>query len=142
MRREDAAHAVPAVRYGSLAAFYRADPRRLASRELDIGLWWRDGRDGPLHRAAWVTDTGELYLVRLGPEGAGGGRVEMLASVADRERLQGALEGWRERCGEPCSLAWLRERARRLAPRPAPPLCAVTPLRRGRPASLGSPTAA
>jgi hypothetical protein len=87
------------------------------SRERDVGLWWRDEPEGPLHRAAWVGDTGELYLVRLGPAEQGGGQVEVLASVADGERLERVLEGWRERCGEPRSLSWLRERAARLGSR-------------------------
>jgi hypothetical protein len=94
-----------------------ADPRRIESRELDVGLWWREGADGPLHRAAWVNDTGELYLVRLGPLDEGGGAVEVLANVPERRRMERALEGWRERCGEPRSLTWLRERAAPLRPR-------------------------
>jgi hypothetical protein len=70
---------------------------------------WED----PLHRAAWINDTGELYLVRLGPEAEGGGRVEVLATVAERERVEDLLQGWRERCGELRSLSWLRRRAAR-----------------------------
>jgi hypothetical protein len=104
-------------RYATLTAFYRADPRRVQSRERDIGLWWREDARGPLHRAAWVSDTGELYLVRLGPTEQGGGQVEVLATVVEQERLERVLEGWRERCGEPRSLAWLRERAARLGGR-------------------------
>ncbi len=103
--------AQPREQYRSLASFYRADERRIHSRELDVGLWWREDGDGPLHRAAWVSDTGELYLVRLGPAAEGGGSVEILGTVEDRERLETALDGWRERCGEPGSLSWLRERA-------------------------------
>jgi hypothetical protein len=76
-----------------------------------VGLWWRQDADGPLHRAAWVHDTGELYLVRLGPAAEGGGSVELLGKVEDRERMETALDGWRECCGEPGSLSWLRERA-------------------------------
>lgn len=98
-------------RYRSLASFYTADERRIHSRERDVGLWWREQAEGPLHRAAWVSDTGELYLVRLGPVADGGGRVEVLATVEDGERLERVLDGWRERCGEPRSLSWLRERA-------------------------------
>ena len=98
-------------RYDSLACFYNADERRMRSRELDVGLWWREEEDGPLHRAAWVSDTGELYLVRLGPADDGGGLVEVLARLENRALLDGVLYGWRERCGEPRSLAWLRERA-------------------------------
>jgi hypothetical protein len=101
------------TRYRSLTNFYTADPRRVHSRERDVGLWWREDVDGPLHRAAWVDDTGELYLVRLGPPEQGGGEVEVLANVEDGERLDRVLEGWRERCGEPRSLTWLRERLRR-----------------------------
>jgi hypothetical protein len=105
-----------ATRYRSLSNFYNADPRRIRSREQDVGLWWREDADGPLHRAAWVSDTGELYLARLGPAEQGGGEVEVLA-VAEREQLESALEGWREQCGAPRSLSWLRERAARLGER-------------------------
>ena len=77
------------MRYDSLSAFYRADPARVHSRERDVGLWWREDAQDPLHRAAWVSDTGELYLVRLGPVEQGGGTVEMLATVADGERSSG-----------------------------------------------------
>ncbi|HEX8714306.1 MAG TPA: hypothetical protein VF706_01960 [Solirubrobacteraceae bacterium] len=83
----------------------------MRSRERDVGLWWREDVGGALHRAAWVLDTGELYLVRLGPAAEGGGEVELLATVRDRDRLERALRGWRERCGERRSLAWLRARA-------------------------------
>jgi hypothetical protein len=101
--------------YGSLAAFYSADARRIGSREHDVGLWWREAAEGPLHRAAWVRDTGELYLVHLGPRSAGGGAVEVLAVLDDRNSLDRALAGWRERCGEPGSLGWLRQRSAALA---------------------------
>jgi hypothetical protein len=105
------------TRYSSLTSFYTADPRRVASRECDVGLWWREAPDGPLHRAAWVSDTGELYLVRLGPPEQGGGQVEVLATISEHERLEHVLEGWRERCGKPRSLTWLRERVARLGGR-------------------------
>jgi hypothetical protein len=101
-------------RYPTLVAFYSADPARLDSRERDVGLWWRSGKDGPMHRAAWVEDTGELYLVRLGPASEGGGAVEVIARTADPRRLERALSGWQERCGMPGSLQWLRVRAARL----------------------------
>jgi hypothetical protein len=118
MRRPDVPERItPRQRYASLRGFYAADERRARSRELDVGLWWRERPDGPLHRAAWVSDTGELYLVRLGPAADGGGRVELLATVADGDRLEHALEGWRERCGEPYSLTWLRQHASELSSR-------------------------
>jgi len=117
MRQTEQRRRAPAARYDSLQSFYTADQRRVHSRERDIGLWWRESADGPLHRAAWVRDTGELYLVRLGPSEQGGGRVEVLATILEHEQLEQALAGWRKRCGEPQSLAWLRERARSLGGR-------------------------
>jgi hypothetical protein len=111
MRRTQNTRRRAIARYDSLHDFYEADERRVHSRERDVGLWWRETADGPLHRAAWVSDTGELYLVRLGRPEDGGGRVELLAIVTEQERLERALAGWRKRCGEPQSLAWLRERA-------------------------------
>jgi hypothetical protein len=105
--------------YSSLPGFYAADTRRVRSRERDVGLWWRDDVGGPLHRAAWIAETGELYLVRLGPPDEGGGQVEVLAIVRDRDSLERALAGWRERCGERRSLGWLRARAASLDARGA-----------------------
>jgi hypothetical protein len=106
-----------AATYPSLVAFYNADPMRLTSREQDVGLWWREGADGPLHRAAWVAETGEVYLVRLGPAAEGGGAVEVLAKIEDPERLERVLSGWRQQCGGPRSLQWLRRRTVRESPR-------------------------
>jgi hypothetical protein len=118
-------NAAAAQRYPSLVDFYNADPARLSSREQDVGLWWRERADGPLHRAAWIADTGELYLARLGPPEEGGGGVEVLARVGDAERLERMLGGWRERCGKPGSLQWLRRRSAlavlRVRPRPRRP---------------------
>lgn len=118
--------AQPHARYDSLKSFYAADPRRMRSRERDVGLWWRDDVGGALHRAAWIVETGELYLARLGPSAAGGGEVEVLATIADRERMERVLRGWRERCGERRSLGWLRARAA-LAYRSRPRARATSP---------------
>ncbi|MFI4989774.1 MAG: hypothetical protein ACHQHO_02500 [Solirubrobacterales bacterium] len=117
MRHANRTRRAPTASYDSLQSFYTADQRRVHSRECDVGLWWRESADGPLHRAAWVRDTGELYLVRLGPSEQGGGRVEVLATILEHEQLEQALAGWRKRCGEPQSLAWLREQARDLGGR-------------------------
>lgn len=106
--------AQPNARYDSLKSFYAADPRRVRSRERDVGLWWREDVGGPLHRAAWIVETGELYLARLGPADHGGGEVEVLATIAEREWMERALRGWRERCGERRSLGWLRARTARV----------------------------
>jgi hypothetical protein len=98
------------VTYLSLGAFYAADPLRRASRERDLGLWWRAAGRGPTYRAAWVRDTGEIYLVQHGLTGPGSGHVEVLAVIGDGERLEAVLDGWRDRVGEPGSLTWLRSR--------------------------------
>jgi len=102
--------------YLSLSAFYAADPRRRASRERDVGLWWRSAR-GPTYRAAWVRDTGELYLFQHALTGAGSGSVHLVSGRFDATDLDVLLEGWRDMCGREASLEWLldavtqRERA-------------------------------
>ncbi|HMD52386.1 MAG TPA: hypothetical protein VKG62_06695 [Solirubrobacteraceae bacterium] len=101
--------------YRSLSNFYLADPRRIASRERDLGLWWRTGVHGPMYRAAWVSDTGELYAVRLGPAADGTGEVEVLGRARDRHELERTLAGWRAACPQPDSMTWLRHRAAGLA---------------------------
>jgi hypothetical protein len=147
MSQADTIEAPSRERYDSLARFYNADERRVRSRELDVGLWWREELDGPLHRAAWVSDTGELYLVRLGPACEGGGVVEVLAQLDDRALLERMLAGWRERCGEPRSLEWLRARAAlrlRVSPgsaraRPRESAPRARPSRRTDASAVGSP---
>jgi hypothetical protein len=92
-----------------LRRFYREDARRARSREIDVGLRWRD-RDGSTYRAAWVEETGELYAVRHGdPDSAG--RATVLAEVS-AETLEREVGGWRELCesDEPGTYEELRER--------------------------------
>jgi hypothetical protein len=101
--------------YPSLTEFVRARRRRLYSRERDVGLRWRDG--SALYRAAWVEETGELYVVQLGPTEEGGGHVELLAAGVSGEELERGLAGWPEALDAKRSLGWLRCRARRLAAR-------------------------
>jgi hypothetical protein len=114
MTRPGASRPDKGDRYRSLSNFYLADARRIASRERDLGLWWRAGLHGPVHRAAWVRDTGELYIVRLGPAEDGTGEVEVLGRARDRNELEQALEGWRDVCPQPDSMTWLRHRAESL----------------------------
>ena len=96
--------------YLSLGAFYGADRRRDASRERDYGLWWRgDGPHDPTYRAAWIEETGELYVMQH--EGTlGGGRVDVLARFRDRLDLDRRLSGWQDVCGDRGSFRWLVER--------------------------------
>jgi hypothetical protein len=104
-----------AIRYQSLGNFYSADSRRRVSPELDVGLWWRAGAHGPVYRAAWVRETGELYVTRLGPPRGGKCQVVVLGRAERRNDLERVLEGWRDACPQPDSMTWLRHRAARLA---------------------------
>jgi hypothetical protein len=103
-------------RYRSLSNFYLADPERIGSREQDVGLWWRIGAHGPVYRAAWLEETGELYAARLGPVQDGEGEVQVLGRAGDRDELEQTLEGWQGVCHQPDSMTWLRHRAARFAP--------------------------
>ncbi len=98
--------------YLSLGAFYGADARRAHSAEVELGSWWRtETQQGPSYRAAWVRDTGEVYLMAL--EGRpGGGLVEVVAARASIEELLAELEGWELVCGDEGSVVWLLERLR------------------------------
>jgi hypothetical protein len=102
--------------YLSLSAFY-ADQRRRDSRERDIGLWWRSSR-GPTYRAAWIQDTGELYLFQHALTGPGSGSVHLVSGRFEAAELDRVLDGWRDHVGRDGSLEWLleavtrRERAR------------------------------
>jgi hypothetical protein len=95
--------------FPSLDAFYSADSRRRHSRERDIGLWWR-GCDGSSFRAAWVQETGEVYLFKHGHPMEGGGTVDVLARRFGLGDLQAAIRGYGSVCGSRGSLKWLFER--------------------------------
>src|SRR3954470_1264730 len=96
--------------YLSLGSFYASDRRRDISHERDYGLWWRgDGFRAPTFRAAWVAQTGELYVMQH--EGTpGGGRVDVVATAATLEEVEARLDGWRDVVGEWGSLRWLLDR--------------------------------
>ena len=93
--------------YLSLGAFYAADKRRDISREHDVGLWWLgDDWHAPRFRAAWVAQTGELYVMQH--EGTpGGGRVDVVATATSLDEIERRLDGWRDVVGEWGSLRWL-----------------------------------
>jgi hypothetical protein len=100
---------VTAQSYPSLDAFYAADRRRLRSRERDVGLMWC-GDDGDTYRAAWVQETGEVYLCRHGRPVDGGGTVEVLTRRFGLGELHAVLAGYPRVCGEPGSLDWFLTR--------------------------------
>jgi hypothetical protein len=96
--------------------FYDADERRRRSAELELGRDWHDQYQ-VRYELNWVEDTGELYVMRepyayesLDPFGgihvAGthgvdeaeveGMTVSVVGTVADRQTLEQALEGWEE----------------------------------------------
>jgi hypothetical protein len=95
--------------YPSLDAFYDADRTRRHSRERDVGLVWR-GTGGATFRAAWVQETGEVYLFKHGHPLDGGGTVSVLSRRFGLGELQAALRGYREVCGRSGSLVWFLER--------------------------------
>ena len=114
---------MPVRTYPALAGFYAADRRRKASRELDLGLAWRERRGFPTYRAAWVHDTGEVYLVQHGPW-PGGGQVSVIATWPTAARLMHRLAGWREQVGRHGSLDWLRAKLEHQRARPPSALLA------------------
>jgi hypothetical protein len=99
--------------YLSLGSFYSADRRRALSRERDVGLWWRgDGPLSPTYRAAFVENTGELYLMQH--DGTlGGGHVDVLGRFSSLAEVLRLVVGWEEVCGERGSIRWLLERVPR-----------------------------
>ncbi|HEY7075531.1 MAG TPA: hypothetical protein VH418_09180, partial [Solirubrobacteraceae bacterium] len=95
--------------YPSLDAFYDANRRRRRSRERDVGLIWR-GAGGATFRAAWVQETGEVYLFKHGHPLDGGGTVSVLDRHFGLGELQRALSGYRDVVGRAGSLVWFLER--------------------------------
>src|SRR5215208_3429121 len=95
--------------YLSLGAFYASDPARRTSRERDVGLFWRSSH-GPTFRAAYVRDTGEVYLFQHAFGARGGGSVHLLRPTMDEAELERRLAGWADVCGREGSLEWLLAR--------------------------------
>src|SRR4029078_11983767 len=94
----------------SLGAFYAADLRRDLPRGHDLGLWWLgDDWHAPRFRAAWVAQTGELYLMQH--EGTpGGGRLDGVPPPPALNEIENRVEGWRDVVGEWGSVPCLRDR--------------------------------
>lgn len=86
--------------------------RRVRSREVDYGVWWREGSGhGPWWRVSWVDATGELYAICGGPRDTEYyGQVELLASGLSEPGIEEKLKGWGNVIGGPGSLGWVRAR--------------------------------
>lgn len=82
-----------------------ADKTRMRSREVDFGVWWRDGRNYPTYRVSWIADTGEVYALDQTEQ-----RVELLGKVATEAEVEQKLDGWGGICGLMQSLQWVRDR--------------------------------
>ena len=95
--------------YPSLDAFYADDRRRRHSRERDIGLFWR-GTGSDSFRAAWIQETGEVYLFRHGSPLEGGGTVHLLPRIFGLGELHQHLKGYAAVCGRRDSLRWFLDR--------------------------------
>jgi hypothetical protein len=126
--------------YLSLGAFYASDPARRASRERDVGLFWRS-EHGPTFRAAYVHETGELYLFQHALGGRGGGSVRLFAERMAEAELDVRLAGWEEVCGQKGSYEWLLQRMGAVEPQPPTPAPA-RPGRRFRRAGIPLPVVA
>jgi hypothetical protein len=98
-----------ATSYPSLEAFYAEGRARRHSRERDVGLMWR-GAGGATFRAAWVQETGEVYLVMHGHPMEGGGIVHLLERHFGLAELLRAVNGYSDVCGTAGSLRWFLER--------------------------------
>lgn len=70
------------------------DKRRMASKEIDYGLYWtRTGseREFPRWRVSWIETTGELYAAQPTKD-----RFILLGTIPLRDRLDVLMEGWAE----------------------------------------------
>jgi hypothetical protein len=98
--------------HSSLAAFYAANSRRWPSAEVDLGLRWR-GAGVSTYRAAFVEETGELYVFEHVRADGGGGMVFVHEHRFAHSDLAAAFAGWEDVCGAEHSVDWLVCRAGR-----------------------------
>jgi len=109
--------------------FYRDDHRR-ASEESTFGVEWTMGSDPTgVYGVHWLKDTKELYLLRgpilppFLPDNVGSRwsgippryandqyEVIVLGKARRASVVERALNGWRDRMGEPNSLHWVLAR--------------------------------
>lgn len=92
--------------------FYDQDPRRQSSDEVEFGREWSE--NGSRFEVAWITDTGELYVMAE-PSGrrqvtTESVTVEVLAVIEGRDAIDAVLAGWQDAMAKPDSLTWVRAR--------------------------------
>jgi hypothetical protein len=96
--------------YDSLGAFVAEDARRELRNEREVGdFWLADGFPPAAWRAAWLPGTRELYMQRIGGV-VPGGRVTVVAHLADEAALAARLAGWEDVAGTDGSVHWLLKR--------------------------------
>lgn len=100
--------------YTNLEAFYAQNEARRRSGEADYGVWWMEPERPRMYwRVSYVAATGEVYALQFA---GAGGQVEVLGVFPPDEGpnyykgLDALLEGWADRCGQPGSLAWVKEK--------------------------------
>jgi hypothetical protein len=108
-----------------ISEFYDSDPRRRESSEVQFGDGWSTEADEhSTYRAEWLTETGELYVVREPHPGGLFARfldqldidqvevkeltVEILGTFEDEQSVRAALDGWDKHMLKHESLTWLR----------------------------------
>lgn len=111
----------------NIEEFYDADPRRRASKEIELGSEWQDGH-GNTYELTYVEDTGELYVMQepaakeredfLGdvyfpndPTYARRLGVTIIAHIESVDLLHRILDGWEEAM-QSGKVDWLAERLR------------------------------
>lgn len=88
----------------STQEFYAARTERIASREIDFGVWWRlPGSRTGLGRLTWIERTGEFYL-------ESNGQIRLLGTVEGEQEAERALAGWDRACGKDGGLDWVASR--------------------------------
>jgi hypothetical protein len=77
---------------------------RLKSREIDFGVWWRDGKIHPTYRLTYIVKTGELYIFNQIDNS-----FKILAVIPLKYDIEKILKNWAKVCGDIHSLSWVRK---------------------------------
>jgi hypothetical protein len=118
--------------------FYKEDPRRRASEQIEFGASWRLAGKTPSWRVFWVRDTGELVAYQTGMVPSPGTQTTVLGDIIidvvfmsavhqqelsilmvdpSQSSIRRALDGWQDHVDSPDGFAWLLD-----VTTPKPPL--------------------